>query len=130
MLSVFLSCDLQNKSSLYKPRQIKLKKNRAVSQAGGLWLGLQQPEGRNCVLLLQSHHADLTLCFQGVYHQGLRRLKGPGNTSRCCTCDRAHDREATQLPLLPPSSSPSSLSPLHPVLILKITRGRAFCLFN
>lgn len=127
MCSVFLNCDLQNKSSLYNSRQIKffLKIELFHKLAG--YSRVSYSQNREIVLLLlHSHHLDLTLCFQGVYHQGLRRLEGPGNSSWCCMGNRVHDREATQLPLLPPSS----LSPLHSVLILKITRGRAFCHFS
>lgn len=75
MLSVFLNCDLQNKSSLYNSTQINFFKNRAISQASGLQSGPYSQKGGIVFLLLHSHHLDLTLCFQGVYHQGLRTLQ-------------------------------------------------------
>lgn len=106
MLSVFLNYDLLNKSSLCNPRHFK--KIKLFHKLAGYSRVSCRQNGETVFLLLHSHHLDLTLCFQGRYHQGLRRLKGPSNTSWCCTCNRAHDGEAMQLPLFPPSSSPSS----------------------
>lgn len=101
MLSVFLKCDLQNKSSLYNPRQIKFRKIKLFHKLAGYSRVSYSQNGEIVFLLLHSHHLDLSLCFQGVYHWGLRRLKGPGNTSWCCTCNRAHDREITNSPFCP-----------------------------
>lgn len=78
MLPVFWNCDLRNKPSLHNHRQMSLNKIKLYHKLSGYSQVLySQNKHKNGVAATVRPPPWPDYMLQGIYHQGLKRLKAP-----------------------------------------------------